>query len=123
MNTLRFAAYVLVLALSASPAAARDVVPAFAETEVGFSPSGSAHELIIRAIQGARQSIRMAAYSFTSKDIARALVDAHKRGVDLRPEKWTPKFEVFTMLRSQAEVEEWNGYRGGSTRRSSSTRR
>jgi phosphatidylserine/phosphatidylglycerophosphate/cardiolipin synthase-like enzyme len=32
----------------------------------------------------ARQSIRMPAYSFTSKDIARALVDARKRGVDVR---------------------------------------
>jgi phosphatidylserine/phosphatidylglycerophosphate/cardiolipin synthase-like enzyme len=83
MNT-RFAAYVLVLALSAFPAAARDIAPASPETEVGFSPSAGAHELVIRAIQGARQSIRMAAYSFTSKDIARALVDAHKRSVDVR---------------------------------------
>jgi phosphatidylserine/phosphatidylglycerophosphate/cardiolipin synthase-like enzyme len=32
----------------------------------------------------ARQSIRMPAYSFTSEDIARALVDARKRGVDVR---------------------------------------
>jgi phosphatidylserine/phosphatidylglycerophosphate/cardiolipin synthase-like enzyme len=84
MNALRFAIYSLVLALCAFTGAARELAPASAHTEVGFSPSGSAHELIIRAIQGARQSIRVAAYSFTSKDIARALVDAHKRGVDVR---------------------------------------
>jgi phosphatidylserine/phosphatidylglycerophosphate/cardiolipin synthase-like enzyme len=84
MHALRFATYSLVLALCAFPAAARELAPASAQTEVGFSPSGSAHELIIRAIQGARQSIRVAAYSFTSKDIARALVEAHREGVDVR---------------------------------------
>jgi phosphatidylserine/phosphatidylglycerophosphate/cardiolipin synthase-like enzyme len=84
MNALRFATYSLVLALCAFPGAARELASASAQTEVGFSPSGSAHELVIRAIQGARQSIRMAAYSFTSKDIARALVEAHREGVDVR---------------------------------------
>jgi phosphatidylserine/phosphatidylglycerophosphate/cardiolipin synthase-like enzyme len=84
MNALRFATYSLVLALCATAADAQDIAPASAQTEVGFSPSGSVHELVIRAIQGARQSIRVAAYSFTSKDIARALVEAHREGVDVR---------------------------------------
>jgi phosphatidylserine/phosphatidylglycerophosphate/cardiolipin synthase-like enzyme len=84
MDTLRFATFALALSLSAFPVAARDVVVAAGGTEVGFSPSGSAHELVIRAIQNARHSIRVAAYSFTSKEIARALVDAHRAGIDVR---------------------------------------
>lgn len=35
----------------------------------------------MQTINAARQSIIVAAYSFTSKPIAKALVDAHKRGV------------------------------------------
>jgi phosphatidylserine/phosphatidylglycerophosphate/cardiolipin synthase-like enzyme len=84
MDTLRFATFALALSLSAFPVAAPDVVVAAGGTEVGFSPSGSAHELVIRAIQNARHSIRVAAYSFTSKEVALALVDAHRGGVDVR---------------------------------------
>jgi phosphatidylserine/phosphatidylglycerophosphate/cardiolipin synthase-like enzyme len=51
--------------------------------EVGFSP-GNAEALVLREIAAARQSIDMAAYSFTSPTIAKALVDAHKRGVQVR---------------------------------------
>jgi phosphatidylserine/phosphatidylglycerophosphate/cardiolipin synthase-like enzyme len=83
MNAVRLAIIALVLALSAFPAAARHTTAASAETEIGFSPSGSAQELVLRAIRGARHSIHMAAYSFTSKEIARALVDAHRSGIDV----------------------------------------
>lgn len=47
--------------------------------EVGFSPDGSAEELIIKTIFGARQSIRLAAYSLTSPRVVGALIAA-KRG-------------------------------------------
>jgi phosphatidylserine/phosphatidylglycerophosphate/cardiolipin synthase-like enzyme len=52
--------------------------------EVAFSPNGGATELVVKTIGEARQSIRVAAYSFTSKPIAEALLDAHKRDVDVR---------------------------------------
>ncbi len=52
--------------------------------EVAFSPNGGSTELIVKTISGAKSSIRVAAYSFTSKPIAKALVDAHKKGVDVR---------------------------------------
>jgi len=39
---------------------------------------------IVSAIAGAHQSILVQAYSFTSAPIAKALTDAHKRGVDVR---------------------------------------
>lgn len=52
--------------------------------EIAFSPNGGATSLVVRTIEGAQQSIRVAAYSFTSKPIAKALIQAHKRGVDVR---------------------------------------
>jgi phosphatidylserine/phosphatidylglycerophosphate/cardiolipin synthase-like enzyme len=83
MDALRRAACLLVLAISACATAPHHNAAVSGAIDVGFSPAGSAQELVIRSIEGARQSIRMAAYSCTSKDIARALVDAHKRGVDV----------------------------------------
>lgn len=76
MRQLLFA---LVLAFAAvSPALAGPSV------EVAFSPHRGATAAIVKLIGEAKQSIRVAAYSFTSKDIAKALLDAHKRGVDVQ---------------------------------------
>jgi phosphatidylserine/phosphatidylglycerophosphate/cardiolipin synthase-like enzyme len=52
--------------------------------EVAFSPNRGAMDLVIRTIASAKSNIRIAAYGFTSKPIALALLQAHKRGVDLR---------------------------------------
>jgi len=52
--------------------------------EVGFSPDAGAEALSIRALASAQKTIRLAAYSFTSKPIAQALVAARRRGVDVR---------------------------------------
>jgi phosphatidylserine/phosphatidylglycerophosphate/cardiolipin synthase-like enzyme len=49
-----------------------------------FSPRQGATALIVSTIGAARQSIYVAAYSFTSHPIADALVDAEQRGVDVR---------------------------------------
>ena len=54
------------------------------ELEVAFSPNGGATNLVIKVIQSAKTSIRVLAYSFTSAPIAQALVEAHKRGVDVQ---------------------------------------
>ena len=51
--------------------------------EVGFSPEGSAQKLVLRTIDAATSSIRVAAYVFTSPDVTRALVAAKQRGVDV----------------------------------------
>ena len=45
-----------------------------------FSP-GDALPLVLSTIRAAKTSIAVAAYSFTSKPISLALLDAHKRGV------------------------------------------
>jgi PLD-like domain len=49
--------------------------------EVFFSPHGGATEAVIHELGNAKQEILVQAYSFTSAPIAKALVDAHKRGV------------------------------------------
>ena len=49
--------------------------------QVYFSPSGGCAEAIVNSIASAKESILVQAYSFTSSPIAKALVDAHKRGV------------------------------------------
>jgi len=51
--------------------------------EVAFSPGGGANALVIRALNSARSSIRLAAYTFTSPEVVRALIAAKRRGVDV----------------------------------------
>jgi len=51
--------------------------------EVGFSPEGSAERLVEKVIDSAKTSIRLAAYSFTSPAVVRALIAAKHRGVDV----------------------------------------
>lgn len=46
-----------------------------------FSPNGGATEAIVDELDAAKQHIMVQAYSFTSKPIAKALNQAHKRGV------------------------------------------
>ena len=49
--------------------------------DVYFSPKGGATEAVVRALDAARQTVFVQAYSFTSKEIAEALLRAHQRGV------------------------------------------
>jgi phosphatidylserine/phosphatidylglycerophosphate/cardiolipin synthase-like enzyme len=49
--------------------------------EVYFSPHGGCTEAVERELGKARSNVLVQAYSFTSARIAKALVDAHKRGV------------------------------------------
>jgi phosphatidylserine/phosphatidylglycerophosphate/cardiolipin synthase-like enzyme len=52
--------------------------------EVHFSPKGGCTEAVVSAINAAQKTVLVQAYSFTSAPIAKALVDAHKRGIDIR---------------------------------------
>ena len=49
--------------------------------EVYFSPKGGCTEAIVNEISHAKSEIYVQAYSFTSAPIAKALVDAYKRGI------------------------------------------
>ena len=49
-----------------------------------FSPNGGCTAAVVSALQAAKKTVLVQAYSFTSAPIAKALVDAKKRGVDVR---------------------------------------
>jgi phosphatidylserine/phosphatidylglycerophosphate/cardiolipin synthase-like enzyme len=73
-----------------------------ARVAVYFSPSGGATDAVVREINAAKQQILVQAYSFTSVPIAKALVDAHKRGVTvlavLDKSQQTEKYSAATFL-------------------------
>ncbi len=66
-----------------------------APIEVYFSPNGGCTDTILRELNAAKSSVLVQAYWFTSARIAKALVNAHKRGV---------KVEVVLDL-SRAEID------------------
>jgi phosphatidylserine/phosphatidylglycerophosphate/cardiolipin synthase-like enzyme len=51
---------------------------------VHFSPKGGCTETVVAELAKATNTVLVQAYSFTSAPIAEALVNAHKRGVDVR---------------------------------------
>ena len=57
--------------------------PAAGTTEVYFSPEGGCTDAIVRELRKASRSVHVQAFSFTSLPIARALVDATRRGVEV----------------------------------------
>jgi phosphatidylserine/phosphatidylglycerophosphate/cardiolipin synthase-like enzyme len=57
----------------------RAIVPK--AVEVFFSPHGGCTEAVVEALRGAKKTVLVQAYSFTNVAIARALVEAHRRGV------------------------------------------
>ncbi|MDL2279808.1 phospholipase D family protein [Desulfovibrio sp. OttesenSCG-928-G11] len=59
-------------------------LPPNTKIEIGFSPNGSSLELILKGIQQSQSSILVATYSFTSKPISLALLEAHNRGVSVQ---------------------------------------
>jgi phosphatidylserine/phosphatidylglycerophosphate/cardiolipin synthase-like enzyme len=80
---MRRAAFALVLALAAAPAQALAHAEGFAKVEVAFTPGDDIVALIARRIASARESVRVQAYLFTDRRIARALFAALRRGVDV----------------------------------------
>jgi len=69
--------YPLVLALWVSAAAAADI-------QVYFSPHGGCTEAVVENLDHATNSVLVLAYSFTSAPIAKSLVAAKKRGVNVQ---------------------------------------
>ena len=51
--------------------------------QVYFSPRGGCTEAVVRELGKAKSTVLVQAYSFTSAPIARALLDAHRRGVNV----------------------------------------
>lgn len=77
------AAFALCATALLSPCRATEL-PAAGTLEVAFSPDGDGQALVLRVIDSARSELRVLAYNFTSAKVARALIRARKRGVDVR---------------------------------------
>lgn len=56
----------------------------YAPVTVCFTPGGNCTDVIVQALGRAKRTILAQAYSFTSAPIAKALLDAHKRGVQVQ---------------------------------------
>ena len=73
-----------------------------ARVAVYFSPNGGATDAVVRELTAAKTQVLMQAYSFTSAPIAKALVEAHKRGVKvlavLDKSNETDKYSAATFL-------------------------
>lgn len=77
-------------------------IPATGTIEVAFSPQGGITDMIVQELDGSKNSIEVQAYSFTSAPIAKALVDASKRGVKVRvivdKSQKSEKYSIVTYL-------------------------
>ena len=69
---------------SASPSEIVLGTAAASNIEVAFSPEGGAEALVLKVIGSAKQSIRLAGYSFTSPAVVKGLMDAKRLGVDVQ---------------------------------------
>jgi phosphatidylserine/phosphatidylglycerophosphate/cardiolipin synthase-like enzyme len=73
--------------------------------EVFFSPHGGCTDAVIRELNKAKNTILVQAYSFTFAPIAKALLNAHKRGVKveviLDKSQRTEKYSSATFLYNQ----------------------
>ena len=52
--------------------------------ETGFSPEGTALQLVLKTIETSQREVRLMGYSFTSPEVAGALIRAKRRGVDVK---------------------------------------
>ena len=79
-------------------------LPKDTPVKVYFSPKGGCTNAIIKEIEQAKTEVLVQAYSFTSAPIARALLDAHKRGVAVQvildKSQKTQKYSSATFLKN-----------------------
>lgn len=81
MRRLRGLACALLCAIAPAGAGAGERLPLAGSLEVAFAPWDDPQAALIAAIGAARERILVQAYIFTSRPVARALVDASRRGV------------------------------------------
>lgn len=84
MKSLLAVTLILILFVLPYQVQAKDIQLSNAKAQVYFSPHGGCTDAIVKALGKAKSEILVQAYSFTSKEIAKALVDAHKRGVPIQ---------------------------------------
>lgn len=79
--------------------------------EVCFTPGENCTDLITETIAKAKKSLLVQAYSFTSAPIAKAILDAKKKGVDVKiildKSQFSQKYSSAKFLVNQ-EIQTWN---------------
>jgi len=94
---------VALFACEENPAPQDQIAVDQALIQVYFSPGGSPTTALVKALDNAKASVLVQAYSFTSAPIASALKRAHDRGVDvmvvLDNSQWSEKYTSATFLR------------------------
>ena len=73
----------LLCSLLAAGAAMADTTVNAAKLRVLFTPGDNIAAVITQAIRGAKQNVRVQAYIFTNKAIARALQETSRRGIEV----------------------------------------
>jgi phosphatidylserine/phosphatidylglycerophosphate/cardiolipin synthase-like enzyme len=74
---------VILCLLLLQSAAHAEPLAATGTVEPIFTPGGDAEGAIIRALSEARHSVRVQAYLLTSRSVARGLIEAKRRGIDI----------------------------------------
>jgi phosphatidylserine/phosphatidylglycerophosphate/cardiolipin synthase-like enzyme len=80
-HALRHSAAILLVLLGVLVGVGHAADETSARVAVYFSPHGGATEAVVHAVNAAKTQVLVQAYSFTSAPIAKALVEAHTRGV------------------------------------------
>lgn len=83
MLSYRIALLTIITIISLQSLSIADTFQSTGTTSVYFSPRGGATQAIVKEINSAKQEILVQAYSFTSTPIAKALVEARKRGIKI----------------------------------------
>ena len=93
----------LTLLLSAQPIQAAEALQLNARgtVQVAFTPGDDAAGLIVEALHKAKRQVLVQAYSFTHKDIAKALAEAKRRGIDVQ--MLADRQQMETIATSQVE--------------------
>jgi phosphatidylserine/phosphatidylglycerophosphate/cardiolipin synthase-like enzyme len=78
-----FCLTLVALAVSAIVYSQRELLFTTGTSAVYFTPGDPTTKAVVQLLDEAKQTVRVQAYSFTSAPIAKALVDAKRRGVDV----------------------------------------
>lgn len=109
--SLRFFTLFFVSYLPASCFAMGNDVFKNASYDVCFTPSQDCTNLIVKTISAAKKSIFVQAYSFTSAPIAKALVDAKKKGIEVKvildKSQFSDQYSSVTFLKNN-QINVWN---------------
>ena len=85
MTIIRFTLFIFALSLGIPPSyASGSSLLGNATVELAFPPEQDANGMIVNALRSATQQIRVQAFSFTSNEIAFALIAAQRRGVEVQ---------------------------------------